>query len=74
MRQCLTHLPLDKMATIGQTIFFLDHFFFILIEVSLEFVPKVSIDNNPALVGRRKDGKPLSEPRPTRLNDAYMRH
>ena len=50
----LTHLPLDKMAVISQTIFS-DAFswmksFFVLIKISLKFVLKGSICNNPALV------------------------
>ena len=50
----LTHLPLDKMATIlTDDIFkciFVNEKFSILIPVSLKFVPKVRIDNKPALV------------------------
>ena len=52
----LTHLPLDKLAAISQTIF-LDAFvwmesfvFWFKIEISLELVPKGSTDSNPALV------------------------
>ena len=50
----LTHLSLDKMAVILQTIFS-DAFmwmksFCILIKISQNFVPKGPIDNNPALV------------------------
>ena len=45
----LTHLPLD--TTISQTIFsafsLMKSFFF---KLSLKFVPKGAIDNNPALV------------------------
>ena len=50
----------------------------ILIEISLKFVPKGPIDNNPTLVQimawRRIGDKPLSEPMFTRFTDAYMRH
>ena len=48
-----THLPLDKMATISQTMFsdaFSRMKFRILIKISLKFVPKSLTDNNPALV------------------------
>ena len=50
----LTHLPLDKMAAISQTIF-LDAFFVngmlcIFIKTSLKFVTEGLIDNNPTLV------------------------
>ena len=50
----LTHLPLDKMATISQTIFS-DAFswmkmFVFWCKISLKFVRKCPIDNNPALV------------------------
>ena len=50
----LTHLSLDKMAAFLQTIFS-DAFswmksFFILIKISLKFVPKDLTNNNKALV------------------------
>ena len=50
----LTDLSLDKMAAISQTVF-ADVFFVyekscISIKISLKFVPKGSIDKNPALV------------------------
>ena len=48
------------------------------IQISLKYVPKSPIDNNPALIYimafRRIGDKPLSEPRLTRLTDAYMWH
>ena len=50
----LTHLPLEKMATIlAEDIFrrsFVNEKFCILIKNSLKFVPKVPINNNPVLV------------------------
>ena len=50
----LTHLPLDKMAAIVQKLFsvafFVNEKFCILTKISLMFVPKGPIDNNPALV------------------------
>ena len=51
----LTHLPLDKMAAISQTIFsdacvLINEKFCILVKISRKFVPKGTIDNNPALV------------------------
>ena len=49
--------------------------FCISIKISLKFVPKGRIDNNPALVlvmaWRRTSDKPLSEPMLTRFTDAY---
>ena len=66
----MTPLPLDKMAAIlADNIFkyiFVNEKFCILIKISLMFVPKGPIDDNPALVqiiARRRIGdKPLSEP------------
>ena len=49
----LTHLPLEKIATISQTIYsyaFCTEKFCTLIEISLKFVHKGPIDNKPALV------------------------
>ena len=52
------------------------HFFCILIKISLKFVPKGTIGNNPTLVSimawRRIGDKSLSEPMLTRFPDAYM--
>ena len=52
--------------------------FWILIIISLKFVPKGPIDNNPALVEirawRRIGDKTLSEPMLTQFTDEYMRH
>ena len=48
----------------------------ILIQISLEFVPKGSIDNKSlvqAMAWRRQGDKPLSEPMLTRFPDAYIR-
>ena len=75
----LTHLPLDKMAAISPTIcIFVTEKCFILIKISLEFVPRYQIDNKTVLVQimawRRIGDKPLSEPIVTRFIDAYMRH
>ena len=48
------------------------------IKVSLKFVPKGTIDNNPVLVQimawRRPGDKPLSESMMPLFNGAYMRH
>ena len=48
----LTHLPLDKMAAILQTMFSYAHLWMksILIKISLKFVPEGPVENNPALV------------------------
>ena len=50
----LTHLPLNKMAAISQTVFsdacFMNEKFKIFIKISLKFVPEGPIDNDPALV------------------------
>ena len=49
--------------------------FWILIKISLEFVPKGPIDNNSTLVQvmawRQTGDKPLPEPMMTKFNDAY---
>ena len=47
-----THLSLDKMAAILQTILciFVNEKFCIFIKISQKFVPKGPIDNNPASV------------------------
>ena len=54
LKTALTHLALDKMAAIlADDIFkciFVNKKISILIEISLKFVPKGPIDNNPALV------------------------
>ena len=56
---------------------FMNEKFYILIKISLKFVPKGPIDNNPALVQimawRRIGDKPLSEQILTRFTDAYTR-
>ena len=78
----LTHLPLDKMATIladnNFKCIFLNENDRILIQIWLKFVPRNPADNNPALVyvmaWRRRGDKPLSEPVLTQFTDAYMRH
>ena len=78
----LTHLPLNKMAAIlandNFKCSFVNENDRIPIQISLKFVPKSPIDNNPALVmimvWRRKCDKPLSEPMLTRFTDAYTRH
>ena len=48
------------------------------IRISVKFVPRSPINNNPALVQvmawRRTDDKPLSELMLTWFIDAYMRH
>ena len=70
------------MATIFADNFFkyifLNEKFCILIKISLKFVPKGPIDNNPALVQvmawHRIGDKPLSEQMLTRFTDAYMQH
>ena len=50
----LTYLPLDKKATIladhSFKCIFVNEMFCISIQISLKFVPKGPIDNNPALV------------------------
>ena len=72
----LTHLPLDKCPPFRRQYFQMH--FCILIEISLKFVPKGPIDNNPALVQImawcRIGDKPLSQPMMNRFTDAYMWH
>ena len=52
--------------------------FFILIKISLKFVPKGPIGNNPAQVQimawRRIGDKPLSAPMLTWLTNTYIQH
>ena len=52
--------------------------FCILIKISLKFVPKGPVDNNPALVQIMAwcgiGDKPLSEPVLTRFTDAYVQY
>ena len=58
--------------------FFVNGEIYILIEISLKFVPKGTIDNDLALVkmmARRRIGdKPLSEQLLIQFADAYMQH
>ena len=71
----LTHLPLDKMATMmADDIFkciFLNENDRIPIQISLKFVPRSLFHNKPALIQvmawRRIGGKPLPEPMMTRI-------
>ena len=57
---------------------FLNENVWMSIKISLKFVPKVPINNIPALVQimawHRTGDKPLSEPMMAQFNDAYMRH
>ena len=57
---------------------FMNEKFYILIQISLTFVPMYLIDSRSALVQvmawRRTGDKPLPEPMQTQLTDAYMRH
>ena len=50
----------------------------ILVQISLKFVPRSPIDNNPTLVRvmawRQTGDKPLPEPVMTKLTEAYIRH
>ena len=50
----------------------------ISINISLKFLPKGPISNNPVLdqimAWRRSGDKPLSEPMLVKFTDAYMRH
>ena len=78
----LTHLPLDKMAAnfaddIFNRICFNENMW-ILIKISLKFIPKSPIDNKLALVRlmawRRTGDKPLPEPELTQFIYAHMQH
>ena len=66
---------------LADTIFkyiFVNEKFCILINILLKFVPKVQINNIPALIQimawRWIGNKSLSEPMMTQFNEAYMRH
>ena len=77
-----TYPTLDKMAAnLADDIFnriLLNENVWILIKISLKFVPKGLIDNKPALVQvmawRRTGDKPLPEPFLTQSIDTYMQH
>ena len=73
LRQNGRHFPDDIFKWI-----FLNENAWILINISLEFVPRGPINNIPTLVQvmawRLTGDKPLSEPMMTQFNDAYMRH
>ena len=72
-RQNGRHFPDDIFKWI-----FLNENVWILIKIALKFVPKVPINNIPALVQimawRQTGDKPLSEPMMAQFNDAYVRH
>ena len=78
----LTCLPLDKMATILADDIFKCIFFnendWILIQISLKFVYRSPIDNEPTLVGvmawHWTGDKSLPESMLTQFPDAYMQH
>ena len=70
----LTYPPEQSGRLFADDIFrciFVNEKFCILVEISLKFIPKGPIDNNPALVQimawRRTSDKPLSEPRLARF-------
>ena len=76
--EMLTHLPLDKIASVWQTIFsnafsWMKNFVFLVL-ISLKFVPNCPIDNKSALeyvvAWRRIGYKPLCETMLTRFSDA----
>ena len=78
----LTHLPLDKIATILADDF-LNAFSWmksdrVPIQILLKFVPRNPFDDKPALVQVMAwcqiGDKPLSQPMLTRLIDAFIRH
>ena len=78
----LTHLSLDKMATVLADdilkCIFLNENDDIPIEISLKLVPRSPINNKSALVQvmawRQTGDKPLSEPMMNQFTDAYMCH
>ena len=73
LRQKGRHFPDDIFKWI-----FLNENAWILINISLEFVPRGPINNIPTLVQVMAWGltgdKPLSEQMMTQFNDTYMRH
>ena len=78
-KQELTHWKWDKMATILQMTLWNAfpgmEIFVLRLKKSLQFVRKVSINNQPTLfqimAWRRTDDKPLSEPMMVQFTDAY---
>ena len=79
---CVNSSTLDKMAAISQMIFSdafsVNENFCISIKISLKFVSKGPIDNNPALVEilawHRIGDKPLSESMLTLFTNTYIGH
>ena len=76
--ETLTHLSLDKKSRhFAEMCIFVIEKAFIFIKMSLP-APNGPFDNDPALVQMmvwcRIGDKPLFEPMPTRITDAYMRH
>ena len=73
LRQYSCHLPDDIFKCI-----FLNENVWILIKISLKFIPMGPIDNIPALVQvmawHQSGNKPLSEPMMVFLTDSYMHH
>ena len=74
-----THLPWAKWPPFRRRYFhvnFRERKILYFVKISLKFVPKGPIDNNPILVyiiaWRRIGDKPLSEPKLTEFTDAYM--
>ena len=73
---------MDKMAAIladgNFKCIFLNENYRILIQNSLKFVPRSSIENKLALVQvmtwHQTGNKPIPEPMLTQFTDAYMRH
>ena len=80
--ESLTHWGRDNIAAnFADDIFkciIMNENVWILIKISLNFVPKVWINNMPALVQimawHRPGNKPLSEQMMVCFTDAYMRH
>ena len=78
----LTHLPLDKMASILANMFFKCISFNendrIPIKISLKFVSRRPIDNKLSFVQvmawRQTGVKPLPEPMLIQFTDVYMQH
>ena len=66
--------PPDKIAAISETTFSNEKFY-ILIKISLRFVPNGPINNILAGSDNGRSGdKPLSEPMLTQFTDAYVWH
>ena len=74
----ISSYPLGKMAAISETFSDVFLWFYILIGISMKYVPEEPIDNTSGFVQAmawwRASDKPFLEPILTQFTDAYLRH